>query len=94
VVCLKDIARQDAPDAEVLRLAVERSMVLLTNDKDFCDVVRYPPSSHSGIIVLRIAAANEAYVHTVLLRLLAEHELNSIHAALVVVSRGKYRFKR
>ncbi|MBI3473355.1 MAG: DUF5615 family PIN-like protein, partial [Candidatus Solibacter usitatus] len=31
VACLKDIARQDTPDVEVLRLAVERSMVLLTN---------------------------------------------------------------
>ncbi|MBI3679507.1 MAG: DUF433 domain-containing protein [Acidobacteria bacterium] len=40
-----------------VRLAVERSMVLLTNDKDFSNVLRYPPSSHTGIVVLSITAA-------------------------------------
>jgi hypothetical protein len=69
-------------------------MILPTNDKDFCDVLRYPPSFHSGVIVLRITAANEAEVQNVLLRLLAEHGLDSIHATLAVVSRGKYRFRR
>ncbi|SPE37343.1 conserved hypothetical protein [Candidatus Sulfopaludibacter sp. SbA3] len=43
VVRLQDIARQDTPDSEVLTLATARAMVLLTNDKDFCDVVRYHP---------------------------------------------------
>ena len=94
MVCLKDIARQDTPDAEVLRLAGERSMVLLTNDKDFGDVLRYPPSRHTGIVVLRITAATEPEVHKVLLQLLADHTVESLQATLAVVSRGKYRLKR
>lgn len=91
---MKDIARPDTPDAEVLRVAVDRSMVLLTDDKDFCDVLRYPPSRHSGIIVLRITAATEGDTHAVLLRLLADHTLESLGATLAVVSPGKYRLKR
>lgn len=94
VVCLKDVAKPDTPDADVLRLAVERSMILLTNDKDFSDILRYPPSSHSGVIVLRITATTEDDVHAVLLRLLAEHDPRSLQATLAVVSRGKYRLKR
>ena len=94
MICLKDIARQDAPDADVLNLAVERSAVLLTNDKDFGDVARYPPSGHAGIIVLRIAAATEADVHKVLLRLLTDQSFESLQATLAVVTRGKYRLRR
>jgi predicted nuclease of predicted toxin-antitoxin system len=78
----------------VVRLAVERSMVLLTNDKDFGDVLRYPPAAHTGIVVLRITAATETDVHKVLLRLLADHTVGSLKATLAVVSRGKYRLKR
>ena len=94
MVCLKEIARQDTPDDDVLRLAVERSMVLLTNDKDFADIVRYPPAAHAGIVVLRITAASESDVHQVLLRLLADYTLESLKATLAVVSRRKYRLKR
>ena len=94
MVRLKDIARQDTPDFEVLRLAVQRSMVLLTNDKDFGDVLRYRPADTTGIVVLRITALTEKDVHAVLLRLIAEHTLESLNATLDVVSRGKYRLKR
>ena len=83
-----------APDDEVLRLALERSMVLLTNDKDFANIVRYPPATHTGVVVLRIAAATEGLVHQVLLRLLADHTLESLRATLAVVSSRKYRLKR
>ena len=94
VVCLKEIAPQDTPDDDLLRLATGRSMVLLTNDKEFCDVLRYPPSSHCGVVVLRITAATEAAVHGVLLRLLEEFSLESLRGSLVVVSARKYRVRR
>ena len=94
MVCLKEIARSDTPDDDVLRLAVERSVVLLTNDKDFADILRYPPATHFGIVVLRITALTEAEVHQVLLRLLADQTPESLKATLAVVSRRKYRLKR
>jgi predicted nuclease of predicted toxin-antitoxin system len=93
VICLKDIAPQDTSDAALMRIAIEGSMVLLTNDKDFCDVLSYPPASHSGVIVLRITAATEAKVHQVLLRMLTDHTLESLRAWLAVVSARKYRLR-
>jgi Domain of unknown function (DUF5615) len=51
---LTEIAAADTPDQEVLRLAVGRSLVLLSNDKDFSDILRYPPPSHAGIVDLRM----------------------------------------
>jgi predicted nuclease of predicted toxin-antitoxin system len=87
---LTEIAAADMPDQEVLRLAVERSLVLLTNDKDFSDILRYPPPSHAGIVVLRIRAANEAQVHRTLL---VDHPPESLHGSLAVVSAAKYRLR-
>lgn len=68
-------------------------MVLLTNDKDFADVIRYPPSSHSGVIVMRITAATEREVHNVLIQMLSERKLEHLDGALAIVSRNKYRLR-
>ena len=94
VVCLKDIAPPDTPDDDLLRIAVNRSMVLLTNDKDFCDILRYPPASQAGLIVLRITSASETEFHNVLLRLLNDYPVKSLVATLAVVSARKYRLRR
>lgn len=77
---LTEIAAADSPDQEVLRL-------------DFSDIVRYPPPSHVGIVVLRMRAANEAQVHHTLLNLLADHPPGSLHGSLAVVSAAKYRLR-
>jgi predicted nuclease of predicted toxin-antitoxin system len=94
VVCLKEIAPQDTPDEELLRIATTRSMVLLTNDKDFCDVLRYPPAAYHGLIVLRITPASETQVHDALLHQLGSCSLESLRGSLVVVSARKYRVRR
>ena len=41
-------------DDEVIRIAREKDLILITRDSDFADEVAYPPGSHPGIIVLRI----------------------------------------
>ena len=69
-------------------------MLLVTNDKDFGDVLHYPPASHGGIVVLRITAETESAVHEVLLRLLRDHTPESLGKTLAVVSPRKYRLKQ
>lgn len=67
--------------------------MLLTNDQDFCDIVRYPPASHTGIIVLRMIAAQEDSVHRVLIGMLEERGLR-FGQTLAVVTSNKYRLRR
>jgi predicted nuclease of predicted toxin-antitoxin system len=94
VVRLAQVAAPDTPDDDVIRLARERSLILLTNDKDFCDILRYPPSSNAGIIVLRITAASEPRVHQTLLTVLANHPPEFLRGALTVITASKYRIRR
>ena len=56
---LRAIAAVDSANPEVLALSVSRNWILLTNDLDFGDIIRYPPDQHCGVIVLRIRPRNE-----------------------------------
>jgi predicted nuclease of predicted toxin-antitoxin system len=40
-------------DARILDVCLNEERVLITLDLDFSDIRQYPPSSHSGIWVLR-----------------------------------------
>ncbi len=91
---LKDLISPDAADPEVLRLAVQHDWILLTNDMDFGNVIVYPPSKHTGIILLRIRAGTESETHAVLLNLLREQNRATLRQCLAVVDRYKYRLRR
>src|SRR5580698_11192055 len=88
---LRAIGPVDSSDPEVLALAVARNWILLTNDLDFGDIVRYPPRDHCGVIVLRIRPQTELDVHAVLIKVLTELSREQLNKRLVVVDRTKYR---
>ncbi|OGW07070.1 MAG: hypothetical protein A2Z59_00575 [Nitrospinae bacterium RIFCSPLOWO2_02_39_17] len=94
VIRLKDIASASSVDDAVGSLAVSHNAILLSNDKDFTDIIKYPPKEHSGIIVLRITPQSEGIVHNTLLSLLASKSLEEIHGSLVVIRGNKIRFRR
>ena len=60
----------------------------------FGDVRAYPPGSHPGIVVLRIADQRPENTLDVLRRFLAHHELNDLAGALTVVSQDRVRIRR
>jgi len=44
-------------DPDIIAVCQQEQRALITLDKDFCDIRVYPPSEHSGLIVLRIPQA-------------------------------------
>ena len=42
-----------SPDLQVLSAASSHQRILFTLDTDFLDFKRYPPGSHSGVVVFR-----------------------------------------
>lgn len=91
VVRVQDVNLSGAPDAEVFQAAQERNAVLVTTDRGFGDIRTYPPSSHRGIIVLKVTPDREQVraVHRTLGQLLDTEELFS--RALFIVDGQKYR---
>jgi predicted nuclease of predicted toxin-antitoxin system len=52
---IRDLGLGDASDDAIYRYAVAHGYVLVSADKGFTSVLRFPPGSHPGIIVLRFS---------------------------------------
>lgn len=94
VVTLKELEKQEATDDEVLGITQSLDAVLVTNDLDFSNILLYPPSSHAGIIVLRIDYRTMARVHQALRDLLQRFDRDALRGALVIVSSRGWRIRR
>ena len=88
---VQDAGLPGASDAVVFRRAQEANSVLVTTDRGFGDIRTYPPSSHQGIIVLKVSP-NPAQIRSVhrTLRTLLETE-NTFEGTLFIVDAQKYR---
>ncbi|RLE34572.1 hypothetical protein DRJ24_03725 [Candidatus Acetothermia bacterium] len=86
----QDLSLRGAPDREVLLRAQKLNLVLLTNDLEFGDIRRYPPSRHKGISVLKLKDySSMADVHIVLQDLPTKEE--HIAGSLFIVDRRRWR---
>jgi predicted nuclease of predicted toxin-antitoxin system len=81
------------PDDEVLRWAEREKRVLITNDKDFGELVFRDAKSHAGVVLLRIEDERPANKKAVLEKLLRGHG-KDIPGSFVVVSEDTVRITR
>ena len=93
VIRLKDIASIYSEDETVAALAFSLNAVLLSNDKDFADIVKYPPKEHRGIIVLRITPQSEELVHETLHNFLVTKTHEDIQGSLIIIRGNKIRYR-
>jgi predicted nuclease of predicted toxin-antitoxin system len=83
-----------ATDAEVSSVASSEGRLVLTLDRGFGDVLRYPPGSHAGIVVLRPGDLAPASVVATVLELVDHHDLDDLAGTVTVVQRGLLRVRR
>ena len=88
-----DLGRSGIPDSEVFKIAQDKKSVLVTYDRGFGDIRKYPSYSHGGIIVLRICDSKSLQrCHKVLERLLEVE--SEFEGTLFVVDENKYRKRK
>ncbi len=81
-------------DESLWRAVQDEGMLLLTADKGFGDVRRYPPGTHHGVIVLRPAGPGIIPVLTLLEQILARFPLEVFRGLLVVATPHGLRLRR
>lgn len=54
ILTLKELGKEKAKNSEVLRFAKETDRVLVTENRGFGDIRKYPPHQYQGIILLRV----------------------------------------
>jgi len=91
---IQELGMNGASDPVVFRKAQEMGAVLVTNDKGFGDVRDFPPSSHHGVIVLKMLPEPGAVqaVHRALRGLLEEEE--KFEGILFTVDTSTYRKRK
>jgi len=80
-------------DQQVLQKAVSENRILITNDKDFGEIIIRRRKSHRGVILLRLEDERSANKIAVLTRLLEQHA-EELPGAFVVVSDTGVRITR
>lgn len=87
---IRDLGLGDASDDTIHRYAVAHGYVIVTADKGFTSVLRFPPGTHPGIIVLRFppytAADKKVRIVTRWIVPLEEHDVTG--NLLIIEPRG------
>ena len=81
-------------NGEVLHRAIQNNMLFLTEDKDFCNILNFPPSQSHGTIVLKATPINRPQVNIVLKNLLFEIPREAFEKTLFIVDAAKYRTRK
>jgi predicted nuclease of predicted toxin-antitoxin system len=80
-----------AEDQDLAEAARREGRVLITLDRDFCDIRAYPPGDHAGIVVLRPLTQEKPAIHDLLHRLIAVLATESPEGQLWIVESDRIR---
>ena len=96
LITVKDLGRIGASNGELLAIAKQHRVTLVTADRGIGNLRRFPLGSHAGVIVLRLRRTAEEIntVHRHLLHALKTIPAEHLAGALLTVDRNKSRLRR
>ena len=94
VVDVHNANLQGCDDDAIFSYAVRERRIIITFDKHFADVLRYPPSQHWGIIRIRIEPPLLEDIYSALDHFFNNFDINEFHKSLIVLDRNGYRIRR
>lgn len=83
-----------AADDEVYRLSQSQNRILISMDKDFTNILRYPPGRVAGIIVLKLYRMTVLEATTILIDAISQLSEDDIKHNLVIIDKNKTRIRR
>jgi predicted nuclease of predicted toxin-antitoxin system len=94
VLDLKETGLENLSDSELFRMAHDKRRILITMDKDFSNILLYPPGDHHGIIIVKLYRLKVAEATKIFLD--AMHDINpeEIPMNLVIIDRNKTRIRK
>lgn len=82
-----------APDPDVVSAATTAGRILISLDRGLGDIRNYPPGTHAGIIVLRLADQSAATVTKAVSDLAGIADVDNLVGAVTVMQRGLLRIR-
>ena len=81
------------PDERVMELALNEERTIITFDKHFGNILRYPPQNTAGIILLRIHPPLIEKIISAFDRFFKRYGETSLKGRLIVLSDKEYRMR-
>ncbi len=82
-----------ASDDEIYELAIKDKLIILTMDRDFSRIVRFPPERCGGIIVVKLYRMSVEETTELFKRHFSSLDEEEITKRLVIISREGIRFR-
>lgn len=82
-----------ADDARIGEICSAENRVLVTFDRGFSNIKRYPPAGLPGIVVFRLNRQDKQYVLNVGARLVQQLQKHDIHGELWIVHENRIRIR-
>ena len=91
---IRELGLRGISDDQIFRQAQELGAALLSADKGFGNVLRFPPASHLGIVVVRLPSdMSVAELCRVVVGALQGLEPDELQGHLCIVRPGQVRFR-
>lgn len=90
---VRNIGLRGASDKDIMDRAKSEKMIIITRDKDFGDVLRYP--KHPGALILRLPYTYTAEgINNRLKNFLKHIETNKLNNAVTILEIDRYRRRK
>lgn len=84
-----DVELGNATDDEIIVFAKKKKLIILTHDKDFGNLIRFPIQTHYGVILLRFKNQKPQNVSSHLINFLIDHK--NLKSKLVILREDGFR---
>jgi predicted nuclease of predicted toxin-antitoxin system len=91
---VKEKHLENLSDQELFELAQKEGRILVTMDKDFSNILLYPPGEYCGIIVVKLYRLKVAEATKIFLGAINDIKPEHIRENLVIIDRGKTRIRK
>jgi len=91
---VKEKGLENLSDPEIFLLAQKERRILVTMDKDFSNILIYPPGEHQGIIVVKLYRLKVADATKLFLDAMNDIKPEDITGNLVIIDRSKTRIRK
>lgn len=91
VISVHDVGLTSADDEAIIQFGIMEERVIITHDRDFGGLLRYPTRKNSGVILIRLRRPSPQNVWQALHKALAALDEERIHGHVVVIEDSRIR---
>lgn len=91
---IKEENLEKLSDHDIFKLAQGQDRILISMDKDFSNIITYPPGEHHGIIIIKLYGLKVDEATNIFLNSLKKLKTENIQHNLVIIDQNKTRVRK